>query len=210
MKFNWLRMGVLSLAMCFLLGATGCTTVVLNTGRLIKEDRSTQSQLTDTKIQASITSSLAEKDSNLLIDVNVDVWEQRVLLTGTVADKNIKNEVVRLVRADKRVTRVYDEIQVVSADDQAQRRKAQQSATQSAPERSDSVGTDFWIETKIAAQLVSAADVASVNYRWRTVRRTTYLIGRAQSRSELKMVLDIINGTTGVTQVKTFVEIKPI
>jgi osmotically-inducible protein OsmY len=37
-----------------------------------------------------------------------------------------------------------------------------------------------------------------------------YLIGRARSEDELKTVLDIVRKTEGVTEVKHFVEIKPV
>ena len=74
--------------------STGCTTVVFNAARLAKEDRTTASQFADTQIGASVLSSLVEKDKNFLIDVNVDVWEARVLLTGTVSNSKTRQEVV--------------------------------------------------------------------------------------------------------------------
>ena len=46
------------------------------------------------------------------------------MLTGTVADSRTRADVLRLVRADKRVQPVYDEIQVVSLGEQARRRAA--------------------------------------------------------------------------------------
>jgi osmotically-inducible protein OsmY len=76
--------------------STGCTTVVFNAARLAKEDRTTASQFADTQIGASVLSSLVEKDKNFLIGVNVDVWEARVLLTGTVSNSKTRQEVVML------------------------------------------------------------------------------------------------------------------
>lgn len=197
-------------AVCVLaLGLSGCTAVVMETAKKAREDRTTNHQWTDTQIATSILSDLNEKDSGLLLDVSVDVWEQRVLLTGTVVDHLTRQELMRRVRADPRVLKIHDEIQVVSKEEQARRRRA---ANPGATKRegTDRVISDVWIETKISAQLIAAQNVTSVNYRWRAVRSTVYLIGRAQSRTELNAVLGIVRGTDGVSQVKTFIEVKPV
>jgi len=193
-------------ALALNLGA--CTAVVMETARKAREDRSTDHQWTDTQIATSILSDLNEKDSGLLLDVSVDVWEKRVLLTGTVTAQQMRQDLVRHVKADPRVLKVHDEIQVLSKEEQARRRAAAKPAP-TQREGTDRVISDVWIETKISAQLIAAQNVTSVNYRWRAVRSTVYLIGRAQSRSELNAVLGIVRGTDGVAQVKTFIEVKP-
>lgn len=47
-----------------------------------------------------------------------------------------------------------------------------------------------------------------MNYRWRCVYGTVYVIGRALSRNELNTVLATIRATEGVKQVKSFVEVR--
>ena len=76
-------------------------------------------------------------------------------------------------------------------------------------EGAERVVGDVWIETKISAQLIAASGVTSVNYRWRSVRGTVYLIGRAQSRQELATVLGTVRATDGVLQVRQFIEVRP-
>lgn len=198
--------GVLLLAT---LGLAGCTTVVWETAKKLRESRAGDAQFTDTKISVNLMSGLAEKDMGLFMDVNADVWESRVLLTGTVTDASIRQEVVRKVRADKRIVKIYDEIQVVSAARQAQQRELAKPHNTSHKNGSPAAENDLWVETKIAAQLVSAPNVVSVNYRWRSVRNILYVIGRAGSRQELSQVLGIIKATDGVTRVKSFVELQP-
>ena len=68
---------------------------------------------------------------------------------------------------------------------------------------------DVWIETKIKAKLLTASGVTSVNFFWRSVRNTVYVIGRARSTGERDKVLAIIRGTDGVKGVKHFIQIKP-
>ena len=203
MRVRW-SAAVCALVLCL----SGCTAVVVETAKKAHEDRTTDHQWMDTQIAASILSSLSDKDNSLLLDVSVDVWEQRVLLTGTVVDNLTRQELVRRVKADPRVLKIHDEIQVVSKEEQTRRRAA---ANPSATKRegTDRVIGDVWIETKISAQLITAKEVTSVNYRWRSVRSTVYLIGRAQSRTELNTVVSIARATEGVSQVKQFIELSP-
>lgn len=49
-----------------------------------------------------------------MLDVTADVREQRVLLTGTLDDPQVRKEVVQLLREDPRVREVCDQIQMVS------------------------------------------------------------------------------------------------
>ncbi len=178
----------------------GCTTMVWETAKKLHEDRPTEAQFADTRISATVMSGLVEKDVGLFMDVNADVWQARVLLTGTVTDQTTRRSVVRQVRADQRIQKIYDEIQVVS--------KAEQERRSAAANNAATTGSDFWIETKIAAKLVAAKGVTSVNYRWRSVRNTLYVIGCAQSKRELAQVLALIRDTTGVARVKSFVDLK--
>ncbi len=201
---------IAGVALATAIGAAGCVTVVTEAAKKTMEDRVTDDQVTDTKIGTGLLSSLADKDKNLLLDVNVDVWEQRAMLTGTVSDAKIRQDVVRLAQADERIRRIYDEIQIVSKEEQARRREAAKTKDEPKKEGVGQAVNDFWIETKISAKLIAARGVTSVNYRWRSVRNVIYLIGRARSDEELKTVLDIIRKTEGVTQVKYFVDIKPI
>ena len=173
------------------------------------EDRTTEDQVTDAKITTGILKRVADKDKDLLLDVSVDVWEQRVMLTGTLDDAKMRGDVANLARADKRIKAFHNEIQVVST---AQRKQRRQQAERKDSGKKSGVGQtvdDVWIETKIKAKLLTASGVTSVNYFWRSVRNAVYVIGRARSTGERDKVLAIIRGTDGVKGVKHFIQIKP-
>ena len=210
MRQTHAKLGMAGLALWIALGPAGCTQVMVETAKKTMEDRSTEDQVTDTKIATGLLSGLADKDKNLLLDVNVDVWEQRAMLTGTVDDPRVRQDVVRLAQADDRIRKIYDEIQIVTKAERDQRREAAKNKDESKKEGIGQAVNDFWIETKISAKLISTRGVTSVNFRWRSVRNVIYLIGRARSDDELKTVLEIIHKTEGVKQVKAFVEIKPV
>jgi hyperosmotically inducible protein len=205
------RIILANVAVAVVLGATGCMQVYEQAAKTAFEDRSNDDHILDVKIDTNILSALSDKDKSLLLDVKTDVWEQRVMLTGTLDDPKMKADVVRLVKqADPRVKQIYDEIQIVSKEEKEQRREAAKNKDESKKEGVGQAVNDFWIETKINAQLLSARGVTSVNYRWRSVRDVVYLIGRSRSDDELKTVLGIVRKTEGVTEVIPFVEIKPL
>jgi osmotically-inducible protein OsmY len=205
---KWLSFGRLLALSALLAGlaTAGCLTVA----GLALEDRTTDDQATDTKISAGILSRLSDKDKGLLLDVNVDVWEQRVMLTGTLDDPAMKKAVVELVGADARIKKIYDELQIVTKEEKERRRQEAKKQNQDSKEGAGQSVNDFWIGTKIDAQLVGAGGVKSVDYRWRSVRNKVYIIGRARDEAERSKVLDICRNTKGVESVKHFIEIKPV
>ncbi len=164
--------------------------------------------MTDAKIYGGILSRLADKDKKLLLDVSADVWEGRVLLTGTLDSRKTHREVLSLVRRDKRIRKFYDEVRIVTKAEKERRRK-QREGRKGKNEEGGMVD-DFWIETKISARLLTTKGVTSVNFRWRSVGFRVFTIGRARSVWERDTVLRVIRETKGVKSVKHFIQVKPL
>jgi len=169
------------------------------------EDRTTEDQVNDTKIIAGILDGLAGIDKGLVIDVNADVWEGRVLLTGTLDDTRMRARVEQQARTDPRVITVYNEIIIVSKDEKEQRRKDREEEKKGGMQQTAS---DIWIETKIQGKLLGAKGVTSVNYRWRSVLGNVFVIGRAGSQFEKDLVLENVKTTEGIKSSKNFIEVK--
>ncbi len=192
------------------LTVNGCATTVISEGaKSAFQDRKTEDQVVDLKIKTGILGRLTDRDKNLLLDVNVDVWEQRLMLTGVLDSAAERSAVVALARKDKRIKVFHDQIQIVSADEKAQRRAQAKTKDDSQKSGVGQSVNDFWIETKIKLKLLTTGGITSVNYLWRSVRNKIYLIGRARTAAELKRVLELIRWTDGVKSVKHFVVIKP-
>ena len=206
---RWVSPATLILAL-FISGhfVAGCTTVMMETGKKAFEDRTTENQVTDTKIGTGVLSRLADRDKGLLLDVNVDIWEQRALLTGTLDDPQEKQAVADLVKSDSRVTTIYNDIQIVTKAEKEARRKKAEEGDKDSKEGIGQTVDDMWINTKIEAQLIATKGVTSVNYRWRSVRNQVSIIGRASNAEERTKVLDVIHATKGVEGVKQYIEIK--
>ena len=191
-----------TIAAVLVLSACGTQTIIAETAKAAFEDRMAEEQIVDVKIKTSIINRIIEIDKGLILDVSVDVWKTRVMLTGTLSDSNVRNSVIRAAQEDTRISDFYNNIHIVSEAEQAQRRDWMDKAKSGGQTVSD-VASDVWIETKISAQLISEEGVTSVNYRWRSVLGSVYLIGEASTSSELNKVLDIINATKGVKSVKS-------
>jgi hyperosmotically inducible protein len=190
---------------------SGCTTVITEGAQKLWEDRSTEDQATDIKIGSSILKRLSDRDTGLLLDVSTDVWEQRVLLTGVLDKASEKAVVEKLVRSDGRIKRFYSNVRIVSKADKDKRRA--QAKSKDSAQKSGGAGqtvNDFWIETKIKAQLLTMKGVTSVNYRWRSVFNDAFIIGRAGSAAEKRKVLKTVRETEGVKSVRDYIEIKPV
>ena len=184
------------------LSACGTQTIITETAKAAFEDRLTEEQVVDVKIKAGILDRITDIDKGLILDVSVDVWKTRVMMTGSLSDANIRNSVIRAAQEDSRISDFYNNIHIVSEAEQAQRRDWMDKA-KSGGQTASNVISDVWIETKISAQLLTEDNVTSVNYRWRSVLGSVYLIGEASTSSELNKVLGIISATNGVKSVKS-------
>lgn len=202
----------LSIVFCtvaFAMGAASCSptnNVVTSAAKAAFEDRATEEQIVDAKIKTGILDRLIAIDKMLVVDLSIDIWKTRVMVTGALSDANMRNQVARAVNEDARITEFYNEIRIITPDEQARRREWKEKA-QAGADKAAEVFDDFWIETKIAAQLLGADGVSSVNYRWRSVLGTVYLLGEAQSAKELNAVHSVIKNIRGVVALKSYVPV---
>jgi len=195
-----------------LLGALalgGCSTnsVVANVAKAAFEDRLVEEQITDAKIKTGIAERLISIDKMLLVDLNVDIWKTRVMVTGSLSSVKLRNQVAGAVQQDGRVSYYYNEAIIVTEEQQAQRREWKEKA-QDGAQKAAEVFDDVWIETKISAQLIAGEGVNSVNYRWRSVLGVVYILGEAQTAQEWKAVQSIIKGIKGIKSLKSHVLVR--
>ena len=178
---------LLALALPFL--AAGCSqpTGLLNVASSPAEDRSLAALRDDTEISLAINEVLlGEKYRDLFFEVATDVYEGNVLLTGTVKAAANRERAGELVKGVKKVKRIVNELQVTTDYNPG------------------IAANDLWIETKLKVRLLGTGDVRSINFRWRSVRGTVYVIGAARSQAELDSVLDVIRSTERVKRVVNY------
>jgi osmotically-inducible protein OsmY len=182
--------------------------VVTSAAQKAWENRSTEDQVTDTKIHTGILDRVKNKDKGLLLDISVDVWEQRVMITGTLDDSNVRSAIESLAREDSRIKVLHNEIQIVTKAEKEARREQKEKGGEEKSGAGQAVN-DFWIETKIKAQLLTDSNVGSVNYFYRSVLNKVYVIGKASSSVEEQLVLSIMKQTEGVKSVTEYIDVAP-
>ena len=102
-----------------------------------------------------------------------------------------KQRATDLVRGVKGVKRIVNELQVTN------------------DYGIGAAANDLWIETKLKVLLLGTKDIRSINYRWRSVNGTVYVIGAARSQQEMNTVLDVIRKTDRVKKVINHAWVRP-
>ena len=151
--------------------------------------------LLDLAIKGKLTADVIDKMGSDVISIGADVYEQVVMLTGTVETGKQKTQAGRLAKNVENVKKVYNEILVIKAID-----KEKGSV--------ENYVDDSVIETKINAQLLDAGGVSVTNYRYRSVGGRVFLFGRALSNAELKKAIGVVKGIDGVKNIKNRVFVR--
>ncbi|MBT3305921.1 MAG: BON domain-containing protein [Alphaproteobacteria bacterium] len=159
------------------------------------EDRSSDDIGTDLKIKAKITTDVIDKMGTDVISLNVDVYEQDVMLTGVVEKASQKAQAAKLTKAVEGVKKVYNEILVIKAVDK------KKGAVEGFVD-------DAVIESKVNALLLDGQGVNVTNFRWRSVGGRVFLFGRALSNPELKKAIGIVKEIKGVTGITSRVKVR--
>ena len=186
----------LALALLATAVISACTTSPpVTVAELVAEDRVFEDQKTDTKIKTGIITDINNRMSTTLAALlNVDVYEQRVLLTGAVETDDDRAKAGRLAWAVPNVKSVINEIQVVPPD---------------APAEGSAVD-DLVVVEKLNLKLASTQGVFHTNWRVRSVNGTVYLFGRSLSDGETQRVLGIAKDTADVRKVVNHAIVRPL
>lgn len=166
------RLLILSLTAVWLSGCAGAVIGAgATTGVAAYQERSFERIVKDKQIWSRIIGNWLQFDHTLPTKVSAEVYEGRALLTGSVADPQIRADAVRLAWKALEVKEVLNEIQV-----------------------SGQGGFfDFARDSRITVQLrfkiTFDENILDINYVIETVNGVIYLIGIAQDQAELDRVI---------------------
>lgn len=177
-----------TIAALLLLTTTACAPLLIggatSTGVAVAQERSVGSAIDDTAIKTRIWNSYLQSNTqNLYSNVNIEVNEGRVLLTGAVATPESAAKAVQLAWNASGVREVINEIQVTD---------------RGGP---NVYARDAWITAQVKARLIAEKNVRSINYTIETVNNIVYIMGLARSEAELAQVLNVASRVKGVQQV---------
>jgi len=156
--------------------------VIKGSVEAVVEDRSTGDIAKDARIKAIILVDVVEEMTTDVISISADVYEQNVMLTGSVETHEQRAKAEQLTLAINGVRKVYNEILVQKDVDK------EKGMVENAVD-------DTIIETKIEALFLDARGVYSTNLRWRSVGGRVFLFGRALSQGEHDKAVRIAHGS---------------
>ena len=153
------------------------------------QERGIGGYVTDQEIKTRINVIFFEHSHVLHHKVDVNVYEGRVLLTGTVQNKTMQEDAIRLAWQVPGVKTVINEISVDEAGSLG------------------SYAKDKWISTKLHALLFLNGDVSSRNYEISVCRGVVYLTGIAKNQEELDAVIETVRKARHVKKVISYVRL---
>ena len=183
---------LVSFTFLFLLG--GCSPLSLFSSGVASLDTTSQERgiggyVTDQEIKTRVNMILFEYDHVLHHKVDVNVYEGRVLLTGSLKNKKMQEDAMRLTWQVPGVKTVINETEIESRRSLGQYTK------------------DKWISAKMHALLFLNGDVGSRNYEIVVSRGIVYLTGIAKDKEELESVIHTARTTRYVKKVISYVRL---
>jgi len=162
-----------------ILASGGATSMVVAEG-----DRSLGQVVDDATIKLNISQKLLKSNNNLFINLNTNIIQGRVLLTGIVDTQEIRIESVRKVWEVSGVKEVINEIQV--GDKTTLKEYA----------------NDLWINTQVKSLAAKNIGLRVISYNFETIKGKVYIAGITSRPNQLEAV---IRGTKTIKGVKEIV-----
>ena len=184
--FPILSVFIIILTSCSIPVATGVATKAVTVSN---SDRSIGEFVDDVLIKAVLKNSYFDQSEKIFFNVDVEVSQGRVLLTGTVDNIDLRIEATRIAWGVKGVQTVINEIQISESDSIL------------------NFADDLVISTKVMAKIMLDEDVNSLNYNIETVNKIVYIIGISGSSDEKQKVIDLSKEVFGVEEVVDYITI---
>ena len=171
----------------------GCAGVVIGGGAAVGsaayQERGVQGVARDMATATRMRTKLLDAGNDYVTGIGVEVYEGRVLLTGTLADENMRATAVGLAWKTDGVKDVINEIQIGKGTlrDWAK---------------------DSWITAQLQSKITFDKKILAINYSIETVNRIIYLIGIAQNQAELDRVIAHARTIGYVNRIITHVRVK--
>ncbi|GAB2177813.1 BON domain-containing protein [Dongia sp. agr-C8] len=178
------------------LGLSGCSPVGMAIGagatvtNMAMEERGFINSARDKAIWTHITGQMLTKNQKLFQNVDVQVHEGRVLLTGFVQKREDRIEATRIAWEPDGVREVVDEIKLGRSLD------------------AGDFAEDVVLIQQIRLKLMFDRDIRAINYSVDCIRSTVYLMGVARTPAELQRVIDHVRDVPYVRAVVNHVRVR--
>ena len=153
-------------------------------------DRTLGTVVDDATIKINISSNLLSSSTDLFVNVNTNVIEGRVLLTGIVDTQEIRIEAVRKVWEIEGVREVINEIEIGNKTTIKE------------------YANDLWITTQVKGMAAKTIGLRSLSYNFETIKGKVYIAGITSRPEQLDQILEVTKTVKGVKEIVNYVIIK--
>ena len=167
------------------LASGGGATMVIAEG-----DRSLGTVVDDATIKLNLSAKFLKSENSLFLDVNSNVTEGRVLLTGLVDTQEIRIEAVRKVWEINGVREVINEIEVGNKTTLKE------------------YMNDLWINTQVKSLAARTIGLRSFSYNFETIKGKVYIAGITSRPEQLQAIVESTKTIKGVNEIVNYVIIK--
>ena len=157
--------------------------VAVNVTTSSAKEKGIKEAISDGMIDAGINKEFLNHDINMFINIQIEVVEGRVLLTGSVKKPKHRLDAIKIAWKVLGVREVINEIDITEKGGIKQ------------------YLIDVKIKTQIRYKVLADKEVSSINYNFEVVNGNVYIIGIAENKKELKKLVKHINTIGGVLKV---------
>jgi len=154
------------------------------------KEKGIKEAISDGMIDAGINKEFLNHDVNMFLNVEIEVVEGRVLLTGSVKKLKHRLDSIKLAWKVLGVREVINEIDVTKKGGIKQ------------------YLIDVKIKTQMRYKIITDKEISSINYNFEVVNGNLYIIGIAKNKKELKKVVKHANDIKGILKVVSHVIMK--
>jgi osmotically-inducible protein OsmY len=191
-----IKLTLLFVSLILLMINIGCSPVgVLASGGgatmvVAEGDRSLGTVVDDATIKLNLSAKFLKSENRLFLDVNSNVTEGRVLLTGLVDTQEIRIEAVRKVWEINGVREVINEIEVGNKTTLKE------------------YMNDLWINTQVKSLAARTIGLRSFSYNFETIKGKVYIAGITSRPEQLQAIVESTKTIKGVKEIVNYVVIK--
>ena len=191
-----IRLILLPMSIILLMNNIGCSPAGILAGGgsatmvVAEGDRSLGTVVDDATIKLNLSAKFLKSENKLFLDVNSNVTEGRVLLTGLVDTQEIRIEAVRKVWEVGGVREVINEIEVGNKTTLKE------------------YVSDLWINTQIKSLAAKTVGIRSLSYNFETIKGKVYIAGITSRPEQLEAIVKSIKTIQGVKEIVNYVIIK--
>ena len=168
-----------------ILASGGATTMVVAEG-----DRSLGTVVDDATIKLNLSAKFLESSGSLFLNINTNVLEGRVLLTGIVETQEIRIDAIRLVWEIEGVIEVINEIEIGNKTTLKE------------------YANDLWINTQIKGLALKTIGFRALSYNFETIHGKVYIAGITSRPQQLETIIQGTKTIKGVKEIINYVIIK--